>query len=242
MCGGFGMRLEALWLLAQMVLFQAPSGTDQGRLAETLLRSPDRVIQATLALHIGLANEGSGVVVGRKGDKLLALSAYHLFQGKTKEGHATFFTAGDPPKADKELMKLDVVESWPDIDLVLLSVEAPKLPISPLQLAPARSLPAKIRGTTHTSGCDKGFPTLRAELLGGKVLTTKNAGEIDAFYWEMADPSIPGRSGGPLVDCAGQLLGICSGTDRKGKGMYVHIDEIRAGLKRKGHTDLLTSR
>lgn len=236
------MRLEILLFITQVAMSQTASPQDLGRLAETNLRSPDRVVQATLALHIGLANEGSGVVVGRKGDKLLALSAYHLFQGKSKEGHATFFTAGDPPKGDKDLMKLELVDSWPDIDLVLLSVEAPKLPISPLQLAPARSLPSKIRGTTHTAGCDKGYPSLRAELLAGKVLTTKNAGEIDAFYWEMADPSIPGRSGGPLVDCAGQILGICSGTDRKGKGMYIHIDEIRAGLKRKGHADLLNSR
>ena len=233
------MLFETLLLLTQMGMGQPANGQDLGRLADTNLRNPDRVVQATVALHIGLANEGSGVVLGKKGDKFLALSAYHLFQGKAKEGHATFFGAGDPPKADKELMKVELVDSWPDIDLALLSVEAPKLPISPLQLAAARTLPAKVRGTTHTSGCDKGYPSLRPELLAGKVLTTKNAGEIDAFYWEMADPSIPGRSGGPLVDCSGQILGICSGTDRKGKGMYVHIDEIRAALKRKGHTDLL---
>lgn len=231
-------------VVVSSLIFAQGSGVsgDGGPLAETVLRNPDRVIQATVALHIGLANEGSGVIVGKKGEKWLALSAYHLFQGKGKEGHATFFSPGNPPKAEKELMEVEIVDSWPDIDLVLLSINAPRLPISPLQLAMARSLPSKIRGTTHTSGCDKGFPSLRPEQLVAKVLTTKSSGDIEAFYWEMFDASIPGRSGGPLVDCEGRILGICSGTDRKGKGMYVHIDEIRAALKRKGHFELLGKR
>ncbi|RLS40246.1 MAG: serine protease [Planctomycetota bacterium] len=205
----------------------------------SVLVDPDRVVQATLALHVGLANEGSGVIVGRRGEKLLALSAAHLFKSQGREAHATLFTPGNPPKAGKQLLEVEVLESWPEIDLVLLALESPSLPPFPLQLAPARSLPGKYRGAIHSSGCDKGFPGVRGEMLIAKVLTTKNSGENEAFYWEVADPSIPGRSGGPLVDTNGKLLGICSGTDRKGKGMYVHIDEIRAALKRKGFSAII---
>ncbi len=233
------MFLTMVLALGQQALFQGVPVGDAGPAVATTLRDPNRVIQATLALHIGLANEGTAVLVGNRNGKLLALSANHLFQGKGKEAHATFFGPGDPPKSEKQLMDVDVLDSWPDIDLVLLTVDAPSKFSLPLQLGEARSKPGKLRGTTHTAGCDKGYPHLRPELLIGKVLTTKTSGDVDAFYWEMTDPSIPGRSGGPLVNCDGQIIGICSGTDRKGKGMYIHIDEIRAALKRKGYTELL---
>lgn len=205
----------------------------EGIQVPTVLRDPDRVIQATISIHIGLANEGSGVVVGQDEGKILVLSASHLFRTQTKDIEVSFFPP-NPTKEDKILKDVVRLKQWPDIDLALLAVDPPRVAPLPLQLAAARSRPGKFRGTTHTAGCDKGFPTLRSELLIGKVLTTKNAGETEAFYWEMQDPSIPGRSGGPLVDVDGRLLGICSGTDKKGRGMYVHIDEIRAALKEAG--------
>jgi hypothetical protein len=42
-----------------------------------------------------------------------------------------------------------------------------------------------------------------------------------------------GRSGGPLVDKRGLLIGVCSGVS-KDKAYFCHIDEINAFLERNG--------
>ena len=43
-----------------------------------------------------------------------------------------------------------------------------------------------------------------------------------------------GRSGGPLLNLDGQVIGICAATSL-GKGYYVHLSEIHAGLKTAGY-------
>ena len=40
-----------------------------------------------------------------------------------------------------------------------------------------------------------------------------------------------GRSGGPLLDADGRLIGVCSGT-QEGMNYYTHPDEIRGALQR----------
>ncbi|MCY2938052.1 MAG: serine protease [Planctomycetota bacterium] len=158
----------------------------------SVLVDPDRVVQATLALHVGLANEGSGVIVGRRGEKLLALSAAHLFKSQGREAHATLFTPGNPPKAGKQLLEVEVLESWPEIDLVLLALESPSLPPFPLQLAPARSLPGKYRGAIHSSGCDKGFPGVRGEMLVPKYSPPRILGKMRLFTGKLPIQVFPG--------------------------------------------------
>jgi hypothetical protein len=61
-----------------------------------------------------------------------------------------------------------------------------------------------------------------------------------AFHWEADKPQAIGRSGGPLVDTQGRVIGICSGT-RENKGYYVSIYEIEASLKRNGWGLLVSS-
>ena len=55
-----------------------------------------------------------------------------------------------------------------------------------------------------------------------------------AFFWETSAKSLRGRSGGPLLDNEGLVIGICSGTQGE-RGYYTHIDEIHAWLKPLGY-------
>ncbi len=45
--------------------------------------------------------------------------------------------------------------------------------------------------------------------------------------------AVAGRSGGPLLDRDGTLLGIASGGDDRAS-YFIHLDEIRPFLKRNG--------
>jgi len=54
-------------------------------------------------------------------------------------------------------------------------------------------------------------------------------------FWEGQEASVVGRSGGPLIDRRGNLVGVCSGKSG-GKGYYVHLDYVYEALDREGLT------
>jgi hypothetical protein len=51
--------------------------------------------------------------------------------------------------------------------------------------------------------------------------------------WQTEKTPARGRSGGPLLDRRGLLIGLDSGAG-DGKGYYVHVEELHAFLKRNG--------
>ena len=81
-------------------------------------------------------------------------------------------------------------------------------------------------------------PTCRIEEITGKVLVRK-ANESGTFFWQTKEPSIEGRSGGPLIilnkDESLSLIGICTATQDQ-KGYYTHLDEIHVALKEGGYS------
>jgi hypothetical protein len=73
-------------------------------------------------------------------------------------------------------------------------------------------------------------PGAQAEEIKG-TLQLRRPGEATAVRcWEVVRAPAKGRSGGPLIDQSGRLIGIASGHDGS-HGYYVHVDEIRAFLK-----------
>ena len=68
-----------------------------------------------------------------------------------------------------------------------------------------------------------------AETVAAKLL--KRANDVpEAFFWQTAAKPEKGRSGGPLLDADGRVIGICAATQDE-KGYFTHLDEILAGLK-----------
>src|SRR5438093_1402336 len=77
-----------------------------------------------------------------------------------------------------------------------------------------------------TVGCDGagGAPAVAVDT----VRAEKNLGPRSPYkcnFFEADRPPAVGRSGGPLVDRQGRLIGVCSGTLGGKKGYYVHIAE-----------------
>ena len=146
------------------------------------------------------------------------------------------FTAKSVPFPSAKAAKVTVVRRLPDVDVAVLRAEIAD-PTGVIHMCPKEKL-AGVAGPTAqmplpvlTAGMGGSFdsPVLLIDRVTGLRRAKPGSGVL--FFQADTAPSA-GRSGGPLVDQRGYLIGICSGT-RGGHGFYVSIGEIRAALGRK---------
>jgi S1-C subfamily serine protease len=127
-----------------------------------------------------------------------------------------------------------VVKKWDstiDLALVRFKIDKEEVPVLPLAAPGQRpkTFPAKALSVGATEGT---VPTVEAETIAAKKLVrSEKDPEQVAFFWEMERPTTSGRSGGPLLDANGRVIGVCI-ANQFGKGYFVHLDEILAALKR----------
>jgi S1-C subfamily serine protease len=113
------------------------------------------------------------------------------------------------------------------------------------RLAPPLERPKRFPTQAFAVGCDlpkdmkPSLPTVTATTLIGKRLKRAGpdrAGSEMAILWETETPHAPGRSGGPLLDKDGRVIGICLANDTGiNHGLFTHLDEIQAWMKKNGY-------
>jgi serine protease Do len=188
-------------------------------------------------VNAATSSTGSGVVVKRVGDDVYVLTAAHVVDQADKvEVHT--FSAESYPKQAREYDSAVVLERSKELDLAVVRITMrDKLP-GALPLCPKGKAPTDKDFVALTVGCNGGkAPTCLAETVNGRKLV-KRPGEDEVISWEVATAPAKGRSGGPLVDKRGYVLGIASGAN-DGKGYFVHTEEIVKFLKERMLEDLL---
>jgi Trypsin-like peptidase domain len=203
--------------------------------ADFSAKAQTAALTATVRIrNLEVMAEGSGIILGRKGGFVYILTAQHVI-AKTKRLEIATFTAASYPRPARVYHSCVVVAQTNDLrDLALVRmVTDDKMPGS-LPLCPARLAPDEKDFKALTVGCaaDKP-PTCLLETVGGKKRIRRQAEEEPAAFWEVGTENPEGRSGGPLVDKRGLLIGVCSGVN-KDKAYFCHIDEINAFLERNG--------
>lgn len=175
---------------------------------------------------------GSGVVVGVKDEFAYVLTAAHVVAFDGIEVQFTSRAAYPKPAwfADRP----EVVARWPDPDVALVGFKTGSRTVPRLPLAGPGQRPKTFPVSAWSVGVGSGeAATVRVERVLAKAFVRREkAGP--AFFWETEQPPEPGRSGGPLLDDHGRVIGIAV-ADRGGRGYYAHLDEILAALKRDGH-------
>ena len=128
-----------------------------------------------------------------------------------------------------------------DLALIELPLKAPPpgvAPLCPKPDWPKTPLKAEMPLRVLTVGIgDRDPPEAIADWVREHKSVTKTDG-TKAIHWE-ADLAQPqGRSGGPMLDTQGRVIGICTGK-MNGKGYYLAIDEIFYLLEKGGYRFLL---
>jgi S1-C subfamily serine protease len=171
---------------------------------------------------------GSGAVVGVREGFVYILTSSHLF-GRDAKPTVETFAAKRPVKADSTHPECELVCRTADSDLAIVRLPADKREWKKVQLAPTLSEDSRL-DTGWAVGCDDGRePRTTVVTLTGKKLV-RRAGKSSAFFWQAKGEAVPGRSGGPLLDQYGRLIGVCSGT-QESRSYYTHLEEIRTFLR-----------
>ena len=178
----------------------------------------------------------TGVVVAFKDQSAYILGAHHASNGIRRQFH--FYTAGSMPGAVLEIKNAgEVVVMDKTADVVLYKVPWPDnagWKPTPIPLAKPGERPKRFPFDAMSVGCSEGrLPTASNETIQAKRLGSKTDSEV-AFFWETKQAPKPGRSGGPLLDRDGKLIGLCAAS-KDNAGYYAHLDEIQSALQSSGY-------
>jgi S1-C subfamily serine protease len=177
--------------------------------------------------------EGSGVVIGRSGPYVYVLTAAHIAQ-KGDRLEIQTFSAKSYPKPAKVYAGVKVVAGAKTADLALLRLATRDAIPGLVRICPPKSVPRGKDFPALAAGCDRArAPRCRAETVQGKKRIRKEGQQGTATTWEVDRAIPPGRSGGPLLDKQGLLIGLASGAG-DGKGYYCHVAEIHLFLRQNG--------
>ncbi len=216
-----------LWLLLCLSAAQVPT-----------LESKDftkPVQQAAVTATVRVANvsagsDGSGVLLHREGPYAYVLTANHVVD-KAKQLNIYVFSAASYPKEAKVYKGAVVLARDARTDLAVLRVATrDTLPVA--ALCPLKQAPVGKGFAVLAVGCRLGGEPQPLLDVVQAVPMIRRPGAAEAVQsWETAKAQVRGRSGGPLFDRQGRVIGVASGTSA-GKGYYTHLREIHDFLKR----------
>jgi S1-C subfamily serine protease len=198
--------------------------------------------QQAMAATVRITNkanrgEGSGVIVRQTGPFVYILTANHVVEGADTVDVATF-SPTSYPKPEQVYGQVQVVAraKGPDLALVRLVTRDPMPGV--LRLCPPDKAPAAGEFPALTCGLkDRQAPACWIDAVAGKQTVRKPTGEVSQV-WELKRAPALGRSGGPLIDKRGYVIGIGSGRS-DGKGYYAHLDEVYRFLKQNDQMKLI---
>jgi S1-C subfamily serine protease len=168
---------------------------------------------------------GSGVVIAIRPPFAYILTAYHVV-ARSDSFEVQTFSSSSYPQASRRFPGTRVIATSAAADLALVRIPIDNSKLPALPLCPLESLPESQPFVALSAGCTgEEAPKCQLDQVIGSKSVRKEAGSESRQVWEVTEELATGRSGGPLIDWQGRLLGIASGNSQ-GRGYYAHTAEI----------------
>jgi serine protease Do len=175
---------------------------------------------------------GSGVIIKKEGGTVYILTARHVVESAANL-EVRFFTSRSRPRPDSVHSKVSVIATGEgDSDLAILRIMTDKEVPAQLRLCLPKEAPREKSFPVLTVGCNGKAAPSSVESRATKRTVKLPKGEGPVTLWEVEKAQQSGRSGGPMVDKRGLLLGICSGRG-DGKGYFCTVEQIQELLKKE---------
>jgi S1-C subfamily serine protease len=183
--------------------------------------------------NVSTDTDGSGTLVGRSGAFVYILTAHHVID-RAEKLEISVYSARSYPRAEHVYKSAEVLARSSESDLALLRLVTRDALPDGLKICPPNRAPEEKKFPVLSVGCPAGgAPTCLVDVVKDRRRVRKGTQKTDVSSWETASGPAAGRSGGPLLDRGGRLIGVCSGTS-EGKGYYTDLEEIHRFLKRNG--------
>lgn len=174
-------------------------------------------------------NLGSGTIVRSRSGINLIITCAHIFRHYTDAGkiEVDVFQNG---QSKLYLAKLEKLDEQADVGLISIPTDAPiaEVPVGPVSSAPVEG------DQVACIGCSGGSQPTREQLRVTAVNRYDGPHNI-----ECTGIPVQGRSGGGLFNRKGELVGVCSASDKDGqRGVYSGLLAIHALLDQCGLTAL----
>lgn len=162
---------------------------------EPVAEAARNVVEVHFPSGGGSSNKGSGVYLGER----LVATAYHVPRGTSGNGYVLF---RDGTRMNCRTIQTDKV--W---DQAILEIESEHPSLVGVELA---TMNPRAGDMLYSSGFGRGF-----RIFGGKMTGqwASPGGTPTTDWFDHENPAIPGDSGGPVFNEAGQLIGCLWGTD-----------------------------
>ena len=194
--------LSAVVGSATLLVAQAPA---QAQSAEAV----GRVAEA-ITVRIEGATQGSGVLVKRDGNRYRVLTAWHVVSGQRPGEELDIYT----PDGRRHSVEQRSIKRLGEVDMAVLSFTSS----DSYEVANVGDVKSVSSGSSiYVSGFPlptSAVPSRIWRFLDGKVIANATVAIPNGYQLLYSNPTLPGMSGGAVLNAQGQLVGIHASAER----------------------------
>ena len=177
----------------------------QAQTAETVAK-----IAQAITVRIEGATQGSGVLVKRDGTRYTVLTAWHVVSGQRPGEELDIYT----PDGQRHQLEQGSIKRLGEVDMAVLSFSSSNA----YEVAQVGDVKGVSSGSSvYVAGFPlptSAVPTRIWRFLDGRVIANATVAIPNGYHLLYSNPTLPGMSGGAVLNAQGQLVGIHAGAER----------------------------